>query len=422
MVANKNVWAISSLIVGALLINSDGEAQPVPSKAPGMLSVADFLPKGHVTDGSVSYQAEIQKAIDSAAREGRTLVFPAMTYRLDESGLKLASRLTLWMYGAVFRFDEHRQRDGQAFHGHDVSDLQLLGGEIVGRNDAWADGVNIRGVYLTGQSRNIRIRDMHLHDLSSNGIGIFGTDKQLSRDVWVTDVIIENCCNRYGDYLSDKPGPEKGSTRDDQGLIAFYHVQDFVVRGCRFEKSRSDGTHFYKCRQGQFVHNRVYSAQMGGYFVETSDDILAADNVIRDNGSRGVTIERGSKNCTLQGNVVVYSGREGLWAPDCVGLVVTGNSFLRNGRKPNGKKPTQIWNVNITINEDPGDPSKSPTQDYLIANNIIDTGDSQIAAIRIDANDTTSGIVVRDNLLRGNNRQVLLEGVNRDKVTLQRNE
>lgn len=427
MVAREKTWLASTFIVSsvmhvALVSASDGQPTPAKETSPGMLSVVDFLPKGHVTDGSVSYQAEIQKAIDAAARAGRTLVFPAMTYRVDESGLKLASRLTLWMYGAVFRFDERRQRDGQAFHGHDVSDLQLLGGEIAGRNDAWADGVNIRGIHLTGQSRNIRIRDMHLHDLSSNGIGIFGTDKQLIRDVWVTDVVIDNCCNRYGDYLSDKPGPEKGSTRDDQGLVAFYHVQDFVVRGCRFEKSRSDGTHFYKCRQGQFVHNRVYGAQMGGYFVETSDDILAADNVIRDNGSRGVTIERGSKNCTLQGNVVVNSGRDGLWAPDCINLVVTGNSFLRNGRKPNGQKPTQVWNANITINEDPGDPSKSPTQDYLIANNIIDTSETQIAAIRINANDTTSGIVVRDNLLRGDNRRVLLEGVNRDKVTLQRNE
>lgn len=427
MVARERTWlasacVVSSVMLVALVSDTDGQLAPAREVSSGMLSVADFLPKGHVTDGSVSYQGEIQKAIDAAAREGRTLVFPAMTYRLDESGLKLASKLTLWMYGAVFRFDEHRQRDGQAFHGHDVSDLQLLGGEIAGRNDVWADGVNIRGIHLTGQSRNIRIRDMYMHDLSSNGIGVFGTDQQLIRDVWVTDVVIENCCNRYGDYLSDKPGPEKGSTRDDQGLVAFYHVQDFVVRGCRLEKSRSDGTHFYKCRQGQFVHNRVYGAQMGGYFVETSADILAADNVIRDNGSRGVTIERGSKNCTLQGNVVINSGRDGLWAPDCIGLVVTGNSFLRNGRKPNGKKPTQVWNANITINEDPGDPSKSPTQDYLIANNIIDTSDSQIAAIRIDANDTTSGIVVRDNLLRGDNRRVLLEGVNRDKVTLQRNE
>ncbi len=392
------------------------------SPGPAMLSVADFLPKGYVTDGSVSYQKEIQQAIDTAARDGRTLVFPAMIYRLNESGLQLRSRSTLWLYGAVFRFDALCTKAGHAFAGHDVSDIQLLGGEIVGRNDAWPAGVGIRGVHLTGRSQHIRIRDMHLRDLSSNGIGIFGKPEQPIRDVWITDVVIENCCNRYGDYLSERPGPEKGSKREDQGLIACYQVEDFVVRGCRLEKSRSDGTHFYRCRHGQFVANKIYAAQMGGYFVESCDDILAADNLIRDNGSRGCTIERGSKNCTLKGCVVAGSGREGLWAPDCTGLVITGNIFDRNGRKPNGKEAHQVWNANVTVNHDPHDPTKSPTRDYLIAHNLLYTTAGQVAAIRVDANQRTTGIVVTDNLLRGEKRTVRVEGERRAKVTTQRNE
>src|SRR5262249_8098093 len=152
-----------------------------------------------------------------------------------------------------------------------------------------------------------------------------------------------------GDYLSDRPGPEKGSTREDQGLITFYHVEDFVVRGCRLDRSRSDGTHFYRCRRGQFVDNKVYAAQMGGYFVESCEAGVAADNIVRAAGSRGVTIERGSKHCTLRGCVVAGSGREGLWAPNCTGLVVTGNVFCDNGRKPNGKEPGQVWNATITV-------------------------------------------------------------------------
>lgn len=409
------------------LLGATGRGRgPAPDQPAGreqaLLSVADFLPKGYVTDGSVSYQKEIQQAIDTAARDGRTLVFPPITYRIDESGLQLRSRSTLWLYGAVFRLDEHRTKDGQVFRGHDVSDVQFLGGEVVGRNDAWPEGVNIRGVYLTGRSRNLRMRDTHFHDLSSNAIGIFGDPKQPIRDVWITDVVIENCCNRYGDYLSAQPGPEKGSVREDQGLIACYHVQDFVVRGCRLEKSRSDGTHFYRCRQGQFTHNKVYAAQMGGYFVESCEDVLASDNIIRDNGSRGVTIERGSKHCTLTGSVVASSGREGLWAPNCTGLVITGNVFDRNGRKPNGKEPHQVWNANVTVNKDPRDPTKSPTQDYLIAHNILYTTAGQAAAIRIDADRETTGIVVKDNLLRGDNRDVRIEGEGREKVAAQRNE
>jgi hypothetical protein len=397
------------------------QAPPQPGPREGMLSVTEFLPKGYVTDGSVSYQAELQKAIDAAASAGRTLVFPRMVYRLDETGLRLRSHLTLWLEGAVFQLDAKCRKDGQAFAGDGVTDVQFLGGEIAGRNNVWPEGVNVRGIKITGKSRNIRIRAMHLHGLSSNGIGLFGTAGQPIRDVWVSDVVVENCCNRYGDYLSKRPGPEKGSVREDQGLIACYFVEDFVVRGCRLEKSRSDGTHFYRCRRGQFVHNKVYAAQMGGYFVETCEEVVGSDNLIRDNGSRGVTIERGSRNCTLKGNVVANSGREGLWAPQCTGLVVSGNVFDRNGRKANGPKPHQVWNANITINEDPSDLTKSATADYLITDNILYTTTSQVATMRIDAA-KSKGIVVRNNLLRGENRRILIEGKNKDSVVVRDND
>jgi hypothetical protein len=414
------VIVITSSLVFTLIENRAARTQEPQTKHPSLAEivlVTDFLPKGYVTDGTVSYQAELQKAIDVAAATGRTLVFPRMIYRLDETGLQVRSNTTLSMYGAVFQLDEKCKKDGEAFTGSDIVNLTIFGGEIAGRNDVWPEGVNIRGIHLTGKSQSIRLRDMHMHDLSSNGIGIFGKADQLIRDVWVSDTIIENCCNRYGDYLSEKPGPEKGSVREDQGLIAFYYVKDFVVRGCRFEKSRSDGTHFYKCQQGQFVHNKVYSAQMGGYFIETCVDILASDNIIRDNGSRGVTIERGSRNCTLKGNVVANSGREGLWAPQCTGLVISGNVFDRNGRKPNGPKPHQVWNANITVNEDPSDPTKSATEDYVIADNIIYTTASQVAAMRIDAG-KSKGIVVRNNLLRGENQCILIEGENKGNVVV----
>jgi parallel beta-helix repeat protein len=160
---------------------------------------------------------------------------------------------------------------------------------------------------------------------------------------------------------------------------------------------------------------------MGGYFLETCVDVLASDNVVRDNGSRGVTIERGSRNCTLKGNVVANSGREGLWAPQCTGLVISGNVFDRNGRKPNGTKPHQVWNANITVNEDPFDRTKSATADYIITDNIVYTTASQVAAMRIDAA-TSKGVVVRNNLLRGENRSILIEGDSKGGVVVRDND
>jgi hypothetical protein len=372
-------------------------------------SVTDYLPQGYVRDGSEQYQQQIQRAIDVAADSGQTLRFPPMTYAVDQRGWRLHSMMQIDTRGAIFRLADTCDADGAVFHSEEITDLTLCGGRISGRNDLWRDGVNIRGVQIRGPSARIRIRDMQFENLSSNGIGLFGTAEQPIRDVWIENVTVENCCKRYPDYLSGEKG-EPGSVREDQGDVALYHVTDFVVRGCRLEHSRSDGTHFFRCSNGQITDNRIYRAKMGGYFLEGRSSVIGSGNVILDNGSRGTKIERGSTDCVFSNNVVRGSGREGLWAPDCVRLVVTGNVFDRNGRKPNGPEPRYIWNANITINEAFRDPSNSPTRDYLVSNNLIHSTADQVAAIRIEAVEETRNIVVRNNVLIGENRKILVTG------------
>ena len=383
------------------------------SYADNYVYVTDYLPASYVKDGSINYQKELQKAIDAAVEKRSTLIFKPMVYAVDETGLKIGSHIILSMYGATFKVNENSKNDGYVFWGHNVDNVQFMGGEIVGYNDIWDGGTNIRGIYLTGNSTQIRCRDMYIHDLSSNGIGIFGEPENFARDIWITDVIIDNCCNFYGDYMSENPGPATGSVRQDQGLVALYYCEDFVVSGSRFENSKSDGTHFYKSKNGQFVNNKVYSSQMGGYFLETCLDVIASGNIIKENGSRGVTIERGSKNCILANNTIARSGREGLWAPKCIGLIIKGNIFDLNGRKPIGSKPNQLWNANITINE-------SPKNDYLITDNILYSDDNQHAAIYIDSDDL-SNIIVKDNILHGINRHVLITGNNIKNIIVQNN-
>ncbi len=384
------------------------------------LEVTDFLPKGYVRDGSVSYRAEIQLAIDTAANAGLTLRFPAMTIAADEVGWKLASKSTLDMRNTIFIVQESSQSDGAVFAGKDVNSVAMIGGEIIGRNDAWKDGVNIRGVHISGKSSRIRIREMIFRNLSSNGIGLFGSEEDAIQDVWVDEVVVENCCKRYPDYQSQEKG-EPGSVREDQGDVAFYFVDGFRVHGCRFERSRSDGTHFYRSKNGQITDNRIYRAKMGGYFLEQCENIIGRGNVILENGSRGVTIERGSCHCIFSDNIVRDSGREGLWAPDCIGLTVTGNEFDRNGRKPNGTEERYIWNANITINEALKEPTHSPTQAYLVSGNLIRTTNDQIAAIRVNAVAETKSIVIRGNVLVGENRRILVEGDEVQEVTLAEN-
>lgn len=378
------------------------------------VNVADYLPENFVRDGSVSYQTRLQQALDQADPEGAVIRFPPGTFLLeDEQGLTLSSNLTMYLEGTRFLFPRDCDQDGQAFLGHHVHDVKIIGGEIIGQNEHWKPGTNIRGIYLTGQCERIRISGMNLHDLTSNGIGLFGvSEEKMSRDIWINRTIIDNCCNVYGDYSAPKGelhGPEKGSVREDQGSVAMYYVRDFVVSECRFDRSRSDGTHFYHCVAGQFSDNKVYRSKMGGYFLEGCREVLAANNVIRENGSRGCTIERGSHNCSLIGNVVEESGREGLWIPDSTYCVISDNIFRRNGRKPNQEKPSRIWNTNITINESGHDPAHVVTDSLLVSDNLFETSAEQIAAIRIDLSEQTDRVIVKDNIFRGENRTIKVE-------------
>lgn len=98
-----------------------------------------------------------------------------------------------------------------------------------------------------------------------------------------------------------------------------------------------------------------------------------------------------------------------------------GNVFSRNGRKSNGEERHMLWNANITINEARGDTLNTPTAHYLIANNIIETDASQIAAIRVDTRPDLSDIVIRGNLLIGENKKILVEGPRSTEVIVSEN-
>ncbi len=408
---NRTLRTATATAVGlavAIAVTLGRERPLVAGPRPGgrVVDVRAFLPADFKTDGSVSYQEELQRALDEAKSGPVVLRFPQAVFRItDPAGLRVHSHTTLLLHGVTFVVAETVRRDGQVFVGRDVRDVTFVGGRIIGRRDHWPDSVNVAGVRFYGRCRQLRFRDMVFEALSRNAIGLFGAGPQaMIEDVWVENVVGRDCCNVYIDYLQPGAGPVEGSKREDQGILAFYFVRNFLVRGCTLERSRSDGTHFYRCVDGRFVANRVLESKMGGYFVETSSYIVASNNIIRGNGSRGVTIERGSRFCTLTGNVIEDSGREGLWAPESSGLVIVGNIFRRNGRKDHG-----ILDGEIMIDKSAFDPSKTPrAEDYLIANNLFITGAGQDATIRV--RNRSRRIVIRGNVFLGPTRLILVGG------------
>ena len=382
----------AALCVCALAMCCQAQAEEMQVKNAGAnrIDVSDFLPSGFPTDGSQSYMPQLQQALDALRGSGGTITFPPITYLLDDpTGLRVYSNTVLLMHGALFLLAENLQEDGQAFRGDDVENVRFEGGTVIGKRDSWDPGTNIAGIRLHGACRNIHVSGMRFEDLSSNGIGIFGADDEHPvEDVWIRDVATRNCCNFYGDYLSDEKGPAKGSVREDQGNIALYYADKWVVEECDLDGSQSDGTHFYHAHHGRFVDNRVHGSQMGGYFLEGCNYVLASDNLVTQNGSRGVTIERDSTFCTLLGNVVEHSGREGLWAPDVMGIVVANNIFRENGRKDDTGRDCEI-------RIDNGERYETETRDLRVTGNLFYTSANQTAAVMITEN-------VRDCVIRGN--------------------
>ncbi len=367
-----------------------------------VVNVTRFLPDGFAQDGSVSYQAEIQEALDHSP-DGATIVFPPSIYRLESSrGLRIPANRTVVLDGATFLLAGEIDEDGEAFLLDGVSEVTIQGGTIIGRRDVWAESVNVAGIRVRGSGSHIRVERTRFYDLSSNAVGIFGDSLDHPiRHVWIEDIYAENCCNLYYDYLTDKRGPAEGSVREDQGSVCFYNVSDFVVRGCYLDGSRSDGTHFKSCRNGQITDNQILNSEMGGFFLEGCQNVIATGNIMRNNGSRGCTIERDSTDCVLSDNIVERSGREGLWAPDVARIVVSGNIFRENGQKDDEDKDSEI-----RINDE----SRYPTvpADIRIEGNIFQSTAHCNSVIQVNAG-AGPGIAICNNTFTGPVRELAIE-------------
>ena len=344
------------------------------------------------------HQEWIQQQLDKAPAGYRTYIFAPGEYAItNPRGLSIPGGSTVVMTGARFVCAENLKEDGQCFLIDNASNVTFRGGEIIGRRDSWDGGTNIAGIRISGDVHDITIAGTTFSNLTSNAVGVFGaSDEKPIRNITLLNVTGINCCNYYGDYLSESTGPAPGSDRKDQGTVALYHVDGWLVDGCRFEKSQSDGTHFYHSHNGRFVNSVVADSQMGGYFLEGCEQVLASGNLILRNGSRGVTIERDSRFCTLTNNLVAESGREGLWAPDVAGILVNSNIFRTNGRKDDKERDCEIRLDNSSK-------YKTTTSNIRIEGNLFQTDAHQTAAIYMG--ETVKDVAIKDNTFSGEARE-----------------
>jgi parallel beta helix pectate lyase-like protein len=386
------MYKMSLFLIFVCLISVDASFNYASSNPAANSSITTIGP--FAKEDASFHQQRIQKSMDGASGFPHIFTFAPGEYAInDPKGLRVPNGAKLIMEGARFVLSKDMQQDGQCFIVENGTNISFRGGEIIGQRDVWDPGTNLAGIRVFGDSHDINFADIKFENLTSNGIGVFGeSDEKPIRNVTLVNITGINCCNYYGDYLDAKKGPAPGSHRHDQGTVAFYYVDGWLVDGCRFEQSQSDGTHFYHSYNGKFVNSVVVDSQMGGYFLEGCRHVLASENTILRNGSRGVTIERDSCFCTLNDNLIAYSGREGLWAPDVKCVIVTSNIFRENGQKDDAQKDCEI-----RIDDEAR--FKTIPADILITGNIFYTKAHQTAAIFMA--EGIKDITINNNLFNG---------------------
>lgn len=345
---------------------SNGSRQPVvnqlqPPSAPSSYEVhaVDYLPSGHVTDGSVDYTEELQCALDAAA--GRLLRlpdFPVLVRPKASQPYCLLAPATIRVVGT------HASRLTT-----DVGGVQVLRAEHV--HGAHFEGFSIRGVGGDGSDmahgllqvtwgKDVRVRDVMVCQADADGIAIANVEGVLVHGCTVegaskSALYLSDCSDAT---VSDNRVSDFGGHTWGGGLVIGVGIQlssnaDLSCNGNLVQDGVGIGI---LCgalsggappRANSLVGNRVLdvsnpsnlNASGGIRLVNSSSDkdtqTLLSANAVRGCGAHGIYVQDHGGS-SIVGNNVVESQRAGLLVSTVEDLWVAGNLVLASDTEQTG--------------------------------------------------------------------------------------
>jgi len=323
-------------------------------------------------------------------------------YRIDAaSGIELRSFCDLDLHGAILTASDAYSSPGQLMQtvpNSNHTNIAVRGGQLRGQRMKWPPRQNISGIVLRDTS-NVIIENCEVVDFNSAGVAIVNTHINDSktprpRRVTIANNRIARCATEYVDIRHDLYG-EVGKGSDHKAMLRLAGVRDFEIRGNRIEDSFGDAKWVVGCEDGIIIGNTIENSRMGSYFVERSVRVIGTANLIRNAGSRAVTIERGSHGNTFSNNIILNSYREGLWLMGCSECLIQGNRFENNGWRNSEDLDSAIkieWQSSF---------EKDKASFNVITNNVIKTQPHQDQAIWIASGENSKGNRVSDNLIVG---------------------
>lgn len=201
-------------------------------------------------------------------------------------------------------------------------------------------------------------------------------------------------------------GPGKGAF----DLVA---CKDVRVSGCKLS-ARGDTMHIQKCQNITFTGNQILGSRMGAFFLaEYCKNASVTGNTIDGtNGSRVMSVEKSCADVTITGNTFRNGGR-GSWINQPTNFVLSNNVFTNNTTKcerdPKRGRKTFVTGdyesyaeLYFTLHQPDG--KYGPV---VVTGNVFATGPECGPAMTFAPSGT--GIVVRDNVVTGRGRKILVD-------------
>lgn len=343
---------------------------------------------------------------------GGTVKLGAGNYRIDSpTGIEIRSYCELDLHGATLTAADSYSTGGQLLqtapdlpHNH----ITIRGGHLRGQRMKWSPRQNISGIVLR-DTDHVLVAGCDIVDFNSVGLAVINTHykdatRPRSRRVTIANNRVARCATEYVDIRGDLYG-EVGQGSDHKAMLRLAGIQDFEIRNNHLEDSFGDAKWVVACQDGIISGNTFDNSRMGSYFVEGSVRVIGTANMVRNAGSRGVTIERGSHHNTFANNVIINSYREGLWLMGCSECIIQGNRFENNGWRNSAGLDSAIkleWQPSF---------AEHPVSFNLIVHNVIKTQPHQDQAIWIASGENSRGNIITDNVIFGAQVAVRDEGV-----------
>ncbi|MCB9915618.1 MAG: right-handed parallel beta-helix repeat-containing protein [Planctomycetes bacterium] len=284
-----------------------------PTVPAGEVYVADYLPSGYVTDGSVDYRAEVQRALDAAGNG--TLRLPAVPLRVDAptgQNWALIVRTGLKLVGSPGSVLVAGTPAVQVLRAENVEGLVLAGFTVRGKG---GDGLGLaHGLVQVTGGRAVRVRDVTVLDSDADGIALSG----------LRDASVEGCvvlgASKSAIYLN----------ACESGRVTGNLVRDFGGQQLFGGKVVGAGIQLSSCTDVVCSDNVVTdgvgigllcNALVGGAAprgnVLASNRIARVDNVTTPDVSGGIRLANGAPDKStltlVEGNSIQRCGRFGLY-------------------------------------------------------------------------------------------------------------